>query len=75
LVNLEESKTKHRSTKIRTNLAFLTHEDTAIVTPIATHPNLRAEPISVPVVDTKRYYALMMCDENAYNFGYLAAGL
>lgn len=67
----------HRSTKIRTNLAFLTHEDPAIVTPIATRLNLRAEPIviSVPVVDKKRYYALMLCDGNAYNFGYLAAAL
>jgi hypothetical protein len=33
--------------------------------------DLRAEPmvISVPAVDPKPYYSLMLTDANAYNFG------
>jgi hypothetical protein len=34
-------------------------------------PDLRAEPmvISVPAVDPKPYYSLMLTDANTYNFG------
>ena len=52
-----------------------TYEDTAIVTPNSDTPysflwlDLRAEPmvLSVPAIDKKRYYAVMLCDGNAYN--------
>lgn len=56
-----------------------TYEDTAVITPNSDTPysfawlDLRAEPfvISVPAVDSKRYYALQLNDLNTYNFGYV----
>jgi hypothetical protein len=58
-----------------------TWEDTAVVTPNSDTPysfvwmDLRAEPIviSVPAVDPKRYYSLMLTDLNTYNFGYVGS--
>jgi hypothetical protein len=55
-----------------------TYEDTAVITPNSDTPysmvwaDLRAEPmvISVPAVDPKRYYSVMLCDGNTYNYGY-----
>ena len=56
-----------------------TYKDTAIVTPNSDTPysllwlDLRAEPmvISVPAIDRKRYYSVMLCDGNTYNYGYI----
>src|SRR5688572_30031250 len=56
-----------------------TYKDTAIVTPNSDTPysfvwmDLRAEPmvLSVPAIDTKRYYSVMLCDGNTYNYGYI----
>jgi hypothetical protein len=56
-----------------------TYKDTAIITPNSDTPysfawmDLRAEPIilSVPAVDPKRYYSVMLCDGNTYNYGYI----
>jgi hypothetical protein len=56
-----------------------TYKDTAVVTPNSDTPysfawmDLRAEPIvlSVPAVDPKRYYSVMLCDGNTYNYGYI----
>lgn len=56
-----------------------TYKDTAIVTPNSDTPysfvwmDLRAEPmvISVPAMDPKRYYSIMLCDGNTYNYGYI----
>jgi hypothetical protein len=56
-----------------------TYVDTAVITPNSDTPysllwmDLRAEPIvlSVPAVDRKRYYSVMLCDANTYNFGYI----
>jgi hypothetical protein len=56
-----------------------TYKDTAVVTPNSDTPysvvwmDLRAEPLvlSVPPVDPKRYYSVMLCDGNTYNYGYL----
>jgi len=58
-----------------------TYKDTAIVTPNSDTPysfawmDLRAEPIvlSVPAVDPKRYYSVMLCDGNTYNYGYIGS--
>src|SRR5205085_4273508 len=58
-----------------------TYEDTAVITPNSDTPysllwlDLRAEPIvlSVPAVDKKRYYSVMLCDGNTYNFGYIGS--
>jgi hypothetical protein len=56
-----------------------TYKDTAIITPNSDTPysllwlDLRAEPmvISVPAIDRKRYYSVMLCDGNTYNYGYI----
>jgi len=56
-----------------------TYEDTAIPTPNSDTPysmawlDLRAEPmvISVPAVDPKRYYSVMLNDGNTFNYGYI----
>src|ERR1700692_5087413 len=56
-----------------------TYKDTAIVTPNSATPysfvwmDLRAEPIvlSVPAVGATRYYSVMLCDGNTYNYGYI----
>jgi hypothetical protein len=65
--------------QIKNEPNVFTYKDTAIVTPNSDTPysfawlDLRAEPIvlSVPAVDPKRYYSLMMCDGNTYNYGYV----
>lgn len=56
-----------------------TYKDTAIVTPNSDTPyslawlDLRAEPfvLSVPAVEKSRYYAIMLCDGNTFNYGYI----
>jgi hypothetical protein len=64
------------------NLARVyTYKDTAIVTPNSDTPysyafmDLRAEPmvLSVPAVDKARYYAVMLCDWNTFNYGYIGS--
>jgi hypothetical protein len=56
-----------------------TYKDTAVITPDSDTPysfaclDLRAEPwvVSVPAVEKERYYSVMLCDWNAFNFGYI----
>ena len=58
-----------------------TYKDTAIPTPNSDTPysllwmDLRAEPmvVSVPAVDKKRYYAVMLVDGNTFNYGYIGS--
>jgi len=58
-----------------------TYKDTAVPTPNSDTPysfvwmDLRAEPIvlSVPAVDQNRYYSVMLCDGNTYNYGYIGS--
>jgi hypothetical protein len=58
-----------------------TYKDTSVVTPNSDTPysmlwlDLRAEPmvISVPAVDSKRYYSVQMIDGNTYNYGYIGS--
>jgi hypothetical protein len=67
--------------KIKNEPNVFTYKDTAIVTPNSDTPysfvwmDLRAEPIvlSVPAVDPKRYYSVMLCDGNTYNYGYIGS--
>jgi hypothetical protein len=67
--------------QIKNEPNVFTYEDTAIVTPNSDTPysfvwmDLRAEPIvlSVPAVDPKRYYSVMLCDGNTYNYGYIGS--
>lgn len=58
-----------------------TYKDTAVITPNSDTPysmlwlDLRAEPIvlSVPRVAKDRYYAVMLCDGNTFNYGYVGS--
>ena len=58
-----------------------TYEDTAIPTPNSDTPysllwmDLRAEPLvlSVPAVDKKRYFSVMLVDGNTFNYGYIGS--
>jgi hypothetical protein len=58
-----------------------TYKDTTIVTPNSDTPysllwmDLRAEPmvISVPAVEKKRYYSVMLVDGNTFNYGYIGS--
>jgi hypothetical protein len=58
-----------------------TYQDTAIVTPNSDTPysmawlDLRAEPmvLTVPAVDRKRYYSVMLNDGNTFNYGYIGS--
>ena len=65
--------------QIKNEPNVFTYKDTAIPTPNSDTPysfvwmDLRVEPIvlSVPAVDPKRYYSVMLCDGNTYNYGYI----
>jgi hypothetical protein len=67
--------------QIKNEARVFTYKDTAIVTPNSDTPysllwmDLRAEPIvlSVPAVDPKRYYSVMLNDGNTYNYGYIGS--
>lgn len=65
--------------QINNESRVFTYEDTAVVTPNSDTPysvawlDLRAEPIvlSVPAVESDRYYSVQMVDGNTYNYGYI----
>jgi hypothetical protein len=67
--------------QLKNEARVFTYEDTAIVTPNSDTPysfvwlDLRAEPmvLTVPAVEKKRYYSVMLCDGNTYNFGYIGS--
>src|SRR5882762_3163826 len=67
--------------KIANEARVFTYEDTSVVTPNSDTPysilwmDLRAEPIvlSVPAVDKSRYYSVMLCDGNTFNYGYVGS--
>jgi hypothetical protein len=67
--------------QINNEARVYTYKDTSIITPNSDTPysllwmDLRAEPmiISVPAVDPKRYYSVMLCDGNTYNYGYIGS--
>jgi len=58
-----------------------TYKDTAVVTPNSDTPysllwlDLRAEPyvLSVPTVENGRYFSVMLCDGNTFNYGYIGS--
>jgi hypothetical protein len=64
---------------IKNEARVYTYQDTAVITPNSDTPysilwlDLRAEPIvlSVPAVERKRYYSVMLCDGNTFNYGYV----
>jgi hypothetical protein len=65
--------------QIKNEARVFTYEDTAIITPNSDTPysllwlDLRAEPmvLSVPAVARSRYYSVMLCDGNTFNYGYI----
>jgi hypothetical protein len=67
--------------EINNEARVFTYKDTAIVTPNSDTPysvvwaDLRAEPIvlSVPAVEKSRYYSVMLCDGNTFNYGYIGS--
>ena len=67
--------------QIKNESHVATYKDTAVVTPNSDTPysvlwlDLRAEPmvISVPAIDSKRYYSVQLCDGNTYNYGYIGS--
>src|SRR5712671_2638346 len=66
---------------INNEARVFTPKDTAIVTPNSDTPysilwlDLRTEPIvlSVPAVDKARYFSVMLCDGNTFNYGYIGS--
>jgi hypothetical protein len=66
---------------IRNEHRVFTYQDTAIPTPNSDTPyslawlDLRAEPyvLSVPAVERTRYYSVMLCDGNTFNYGYIGS--
>jgi hypothetical protein len=67
--------------QIKNEPRVFTSKDTAVITPNSDTPysfawmDLRAEPVvlSVPAVDPKRYYSIMLCDGNTFNYGYIGS--
>src|SRR5712675_1199825 len=67
--------------QINNEARVFTYEDTAVITPNSDTPysilwtDLRAEPIvlSVPAVEKARYFSVMLCDGNTYNYGYIGS--
>ncbi len=67
--------------QIKNEARVFTYKDTAIITPNSDTPysmlwmDLRAEPIvlSVPAVEKARYYSVMLCDGNCFNYGYIGS--
>jgi hypothetical protein len=67
--------------QINNQARVFTYKDTAIITPNSDTPysllwaDLRAEPmvLSVPAVEKSRYYSVMLCDGNTFNYGYIGS--
>src|SRR5258708_5307643 len=67
--------------QIKNEARVYTYKDTAVITPNSDTPysalwlDLRAEPIvlSVPAVARPRYFSVMLCDGNTYNYGYVGS--
>ena len=67
--------------KISNEDRVFTYKDTSIITPNSDTPyslmwlDLRAEPyvLSVPAVEKDRYYSVMLCDGNTFNYGYIGS--
>ena len=80
-VDKNSSQFKAPFNHIKNEPRVYTYKDTAVITPNSDTPysftwlDLRAEPIvlTVPAVEKKRYYAVMMCDSNTYKYGYIGS--
>ncbi len=80
-VDKTSSQYKAQFNQINNEARVFTYKDTAIVTPNSDTPysilwlDLRAEPmvLSVPAVERSRYYSVMLCDGNTFNYGYIGS--
>ncbi|WP_243366355.1 DUF1254 domain-containing protein [Fundidesulfovibrio soli] len=67
--------------QISNEARVFTYKDTTVITPNSDTPysmlwlDLRAEPmvLSVPKVEKRRYYSVMLCDGNTFNYGYIGS--
>jgi len=67
--------------QINNEARVFTYKDTSVITPNSDTPysilelDLRAEPfvLSVPAVEKSRYFSVMLCDGNTYNYGYIGS--
>jgi hypothetical protein len=67
--------------QIHNEARVFTYQDTTVITPNSDTPysmlwlDLRAEPmvLSVPAVEKKRYYSVMLCDGNTFNYAYIGS--
>src|SRR5260370_21904803 len=65
--------------QINNEARVFTYKDTSVITPNSDTPysilwtDLRAEPIvlSVPAVEKSRYFSVMLCDGNTYNYRFI----
>jgi hypothetical protein len=72
---------KARFNEIANDPNVFTYKDTAVVTPNSDTPysilfmDLRTQPLvlGVPAVERGRYYSVMLCDGNTYNYGYIGS--
>ncbi|CAN5633320.1 DUF1254 domain-containing protein [soil metagenome] len=80
-VDRESSQYKAPFNQILNIARVFTYKDTAIITPNSDTPysslwlDLRAEPqvLSIPAVDKNRYFSVMLCDGNTFNYGYMGS--
>jgi hypothetical protein len=81
VINKNSGQYKAPFNQIYNETRVFTYKDTAVVTPNSDTPysllgmDLRAEPIvlSVPTVEKGRYYSVMLCDGNTFNYGYIGS--
>ncbi len=80
-VDKTSSQYKAPFNQILNEARVFTYKDTAVVTPNSDTPysqvtmDLRAEPIvlSIPAVEKRRYYSVMLADANTFNYGYIGS--
>jgi hypothetical protein len=80
---LDKSSSQYKSPmgELTHSRRVFTYEDTAVIVPNSDTPysfaclDLRAEPwvVSVPEVESGRYFSVQMVDWNAFNFGYIGS--
>jgi hypothetical protein len=80
-VNKDSGQFKAPFNQIHNEARVFTYEDTAVVTANSDTPysilwlDLRAEPmvLSIPAVEKPRYFSVMHCDGNTFNYGYMGS--
>ncbi len=80
-VNKDSGQFKAPFNQINNEARVFTYEDTAVVTANSDTPysmlwlDLRAEPmvLSIPAVEKSRYFSVMLCDGNTFNYGYIGS--